>query len=361
MSLLSEQELSKMTDEAVALLQQLINTPSFSKEEQETADLIEGYLIGKELNPHRKGNNVWVHGQLQDKRKPTLLLNSHHDTVKPSEGWTRDPFTLVYEGDKLIGLGSNDAGASVVALVAAFQHLNQIKQLPYNLILAITAEEEISGANGISSVLPDLGQIDLGIIGEPTGMQMAVAEKGLMVLDCIVQGKAGHAAREEGENALYKAMPSIDWIKNYQFDQNSELLGPVKMTVTQIKSGSQHNVVPDRCEFVVDVRSNEKYTNQEILEIVSEHVDANVAPRSTRLGASGISLDHPVVKKGKSLGLNCYGSPTLSDQALLDFTTLKIGPGQSERSHTADEFILGSEIKDGIRFYIELLNGLQIL
>lgn len=360
MSLLSEQELNQMTEQAVTLLQQLITIPSFSREEQATADLIEKYLKDQGLNPQRKVNNVWVHERDYDQNKPTLLLNSHHDTVKPSDGWAQDPFIAAFEGEKLIGLGSNDAGASVVALLQAFQYLNRLDQLPYNIDLAITAEEEISGANGISIVIPELGDIDLGIIGEPTGMQMAVAEKGLMVLDCVVQGKSGHAARKEGENALYKAIPVIDWFKNYQFEKASELLGPVKMTVTQIQAGSQHNVVPDRCEIVVDVRSNEEYTNEEILKVIQENTEAQITPRSTRLSSSGISLEHPAVKRGQSLGLDCYGSPTLSDQALLDLPTLKIGPGKSERSHTADEFVLRSEIKEGIRIYIELLRGLEI-
>ena len=360
MSLLNEQELNQMTDQAVALLRQMIGTPSFSREEQATADLIEQYLKSQNLDPHRKINNVWVCGRDYDEKKPTLLLNSHHDTVKPSDGWAQDPFVPVFDGEKLIGLGSNDAGASVVALLGAFQYLNQLDQLPYNIVLAITAEEEVSGANGISTVVPELGDIDLGIIGEPTGMQMAVAEKGLMVLDCVVNGKSGHAAREEGENALYKALPVIDWFKNYQFEKTSELLGQVKMNVTQIQAGSQHNVVPDRCEIVVDIRSNEEYTNQEILKVIQENTEAQITPRSTRLSSSGISLQHPVVKRGQSLGLDCYGSPTLSDQALLDLPTLKIGPGKSERSHTADEFVLRSEIKEGIRIYIELLRGLEI-
>lgn len=354
------QDVKDLAAEAIILLQNLIFTPSFSKEEKNTAILIRHFMESHGVEVHQKNNNVWAIAANHSEGAPTILLNSHHDTVKPSEGWETDPFKPAIQEGKLSGLGSNDAGASAVSLLATFLYLSKVPQLPYRLIVAITAEEEISGINGISSILEDLGSIDLGIVGEPTGMEMAIAEKGLMVLDCTAHGKAGHAARNEGENAIYKAFNDLHWIHNYQFPKVSPILGPVKMTVTQINAGSQHNVIPDRCSFVVDVRSNECYSNQEILEIVKQNIKAEVAARSTRLNASGISMDHPLVKKGLSLGLGYYGSPTLSDQALMDFCTIKIGPGQSARSHTPNEYIMLGEIEEGIRIYIELLEGLEI-
>ncbi len=287
------------------------------------------------------------------------MLNSHIDTVKPSDKWTCDPFTPILKGDKLTGLGSNDAGAPLVSLIATFLILSQ-KEQPYNLLFAASAEEEISGKNGISSVLEEFGEIDLGIIGEPTQMQMAIAEKGLMVLDCFVHGKQGHAAREEGVNAIYKALPDIEWFRTYRFPKESEFLGPVKMTVTGIKAGSQHNVVPDMCEFMVDVRINEHYLNKELFELIQKSVNCEVKARSFRLNSSGIPVDHPVVKRGNDLGLSYYGSPTTSDQAVINFTTLKIGPGDSARSHTADEYVYLHEIEEGIDIYVKLLDGLNL-
>ena len=353
-------ERNKTTSEAVELLKQLISTPSISREEEKAADIVEEFFRKKGFNPHRKGNNIWVWAGEKDESKPTLLLNSHIDTVKPSDKWTYEPFVPTLEEDKLIGLGSNDAGAPLVSLIAAFLLLSE-KEQPYNLLFAASAEEEISGRNGISSVLDDLGEIGLGIIGEPTQMQMAVAEKGLMVLDCIAHGKQGHAAREEGVNAIYEALPDIEWFRTYRFPKESEFLGPVKMTVTGIKAGTQHNVVPDICEFMVDVRINEHYSNKELFELIQKSVKCDVKARSFRLNSSGIPVDHPVVKRGTELGLSYYGSPTTSDQAVMPFTTLKIGPGDSARSHTADEYVYLHEIEKGIETYVKLLDNLQLI
>ena len=344
----------QLSNDAVDLLVRLIKTPSFSREEDGTATLIEAFLTAYGVATNRRSNNVWAFSQHFEVGKPTILLNSHHDTVKPSAGWTADPFGAVLEGDKLTGLGSNDAGASAVSLLAAFLHFHR-RNNPFNLVCAITAEEEISGENGIRSVLSEFGKIDLGIVGEPTGMNPAIAEKGLIVLDCIAHGKTGHAAREEGENALYKALDDIQWLRQHQFSRLSPLLGPVKTTVTQISAGTQHNVVPDRCQFVIDVRTNELYQNQEIVDFLRQKLQSEIMPRSTHLNSSRISENHPLIKKGVAMGKTVYGSPTLSDQSMMPFETVKMGPGESARSHTPDEFILVSEIRAGIRDYIELL------
>ncbi len=346
-------------NKSVDLLKKLIETKSLSKEEDNAGDIVESHLKSLGLHPYRKGNNIWVWSSPKDTNKPVLLLNSHIDTVKPSSKWTYNPFEATVEEDFLYGLGSNDAGGPLVSLLATFLLLSEEKQ-SYNLVFAATAEEEISGKNGVASILNELGTIDLAIVGEPTQMQMAIAEKGLMVLDCESKGKAGHAAREEGINAIYKAIKDIEWFKTYQFPEVSDLFGPVKMSVTQIESGSQHNVVPDTCKFVVDVRVNEKYSNKQVAEIIQSKVECSVIPRSTRLNSSYIPLDHAVVKRGLELGREYYGSPTTSDQALMNFTTLKMGPGDSARSHTADEYIKLSEIEQGIKIYFELLNGLKI-
>lgn len=346
--------------EAIKLLQQLIATPSFSREEASTATLIASFLEQHGHSPARQGNNVWVQNPAFSPEKPTVLLNSHHDTVKPAKGWTYDPFSPTLEGDRLTGLGSNDAGGPLVSLIATFLHLSQQENLPYNLILAATAEEEISGKNGIASILEQLGHIDLGVVGEPTQMQMAVAEKGLMVLDCEAKGRSGHAARNEGVNAIYAALPDMEWFRTTELPKVSPLLGKVKMTVTQVEAGSQHNVVPDRCRFVVDVRTTEQYSNWEVYDYICEHVQCEVQARSFRLNSSGISERHPLVQRGRQLGLSTYGSPTLSDQALMPFTTIKIGPGDSARSHTPDEYILLSEIEQGIELYVKLLEGLVL-
>ena len=346
--------INQLSDDAVELLTRLIKTPSFSREEANTATLIQEFLAAHGVAAQRQQHNVWAFSTHVDTNKPTILLNSHHDTVKPGAGWNYAPFGAVRKGDKLIGLGSNDAGASVVSLLATFLYF-QHKPNAFNLICAITAEEEISGANGIRSVLLQLGKIDLGIVGEPTGMNLAIAEKGLIVLDATAHGKTGHAAREEGENALYEALDDIRWLRNYQFPRVSPLLGPVKMTATQIAAGTQHNVVPDRCQFVVDVRPNELYQNQEIVDFIRANVRSEIVPRSLHLNSSRISENHPLVRKGVAMGKVIYGSPTLSDQSMMPFETLKMGPGESARSHTPDEFILVSEIRAGIRDYIELL------
>ena len=348
--------IKQLSDAAVDLLIRLIKTPSYSREETDTATMIQVFLEAHNVRAQRQKNNVWAVSKHFDAAKPTILLNSHHDTVKPGDGWKYDPFGATLEGDKLIGLGSNDAGASVVSLLAVFLYF-QNKDNPFNLICAITAEEEISGANGIRGVLPEFGKIDLGIVGEPTGMNLAIAEKGLIVLDCIAHGKTGHAAREEGENALYKALEDIQWLRAFQFSEVSSLLGPVKMTVTQLSAGTQHNVVPDRCQFVIDVRTNELYQNQEIVEFLRSKLQSDIVPRSTNLNSSRISENHPLIRKGVAMGKNIYGSPTLSDQSMMPFETLKMGPGDSARSHTPDEFILVSEIRAGIRDYIELLTN----
>ena len=345
---------------ASKLLQQLIETPSLSRQEDQTANLIASFLQHQGVKIQRHLNNVWAKNAYFSNDKPTILLNSHHDTVKPNPSWQHDPFKANIEDDQLFGLGSNDAGGPLVSLIACFLHFYQRDNLPFNLILAATAEEEISGKNGIAALLPQLGEISLGIIGEPTQMQMAIAEKGLMVLDCIAHGKAGHAARNEGINAIYEAIKDIHWFQSFQFEKVSDFLGPVKMSVTVIEAGSQHNVVPDQCRFVVDVRTNELYSNQQAFEIIDAATTCEVKARSFRLNSSRLPKDHPIVKKGVAMGLRYFGSPTLSDQALIPFPSLKIGPGDSARSHTADEYIYLSEIEEGIRIYIALLEGLQL-
>jgi acetylornithine deacetylase len=343
--------------EAIGLLKQLISIPSFSKEEDNTADLIEQFLEKKGVKTRVHLNNIWASNKFFDDSKPTILLNSHHDTVKPNKGYTLDPFTPIENDGKLFGLGSNDAGGALVSLIATFLFYYSKPDLKYNLIIAATAEEEISGNNGVESLLPHLGKIDCAIVGEPTEMQMAVAEKGLMVLDCLATGKAGHAAREEGENAIYKALKDIEWLEGYSFPKVSSLLGPVKMSVTVIETENKaHNVVPSQCKFVVDTRVNELYTFEEVLIAIRENVKSEIRPRSTRLRSSSIALDHPLVKAGLALGRNYYGSPTTSDKALMFFPALKMGPGDSARSHIADEYIYIDEIKQGIELYIALLN-----
>jgi acetylornithine deacetylase len=350
--------IAQLSDDAISLLTRLIRTPSFSREEAGTADIIAAFLVQAGILPQRQGNNVWATSYHFDPEKPTILLNSHHDTVKPGVAWTYPPFGAVLEDDKLTGLGSNDAGASAVSLLAVFRYFYD-RPTAFNLICAITAEEEVSGANGVKSILPLLGKIDLGIVGEPTGMHAAIAEKGLLVLDGVARGRTGHAARNEGENALYKALDDVDWLRTYQFPKISAMLGPVKMTVTQLSAGTQHNVVPDECRYVVDVRPTECYSNEEILATVRAHVQAEIIPRSTHLQSSGIALSHPIVRKAVAMGKTTYGSPTLSDQALMRFDTLKMGPGDSARSHAPDEYILLSEIRAGIADYIELLTNFK--
>ncbi len=344
---------------AVELLKQLISIPSFSREEQGTAQLIQGFFQGRGIPASRLENNVWARNKYFDPALPTLLLNSHHDTVRPDKQYTLDPFNPIVKDGKLYGLGSNDAGGGLVALLAAFLHFYEQKDLKYNLVFAASAEEEISGAGGVQTLIPALGKIDCAIVGEPTQMEMAVAEKGLLVLDCAVSGKAGHAAREEGENAIYKAMRDVEWFRTYQFPELSPLLGPVKMSVTMINAGIQHNMVPALCNFTVDIRVNECYTHEAILEFIRTHVSCEMTPRSMRLRSTAIPGDHPLVQAGEVVGLKSYGSATLSDKALMPFPALKIGPGDSARSHTADEFIYLDEIRGGIETYISLIEQLE--
>jgi acetylornithine deacetylase len=352
--LLDETKLRKLSEEVIELLKQLIATPSFSKEEDTTAGLIQQFIESKGISTFRKLNNVWAVNKYFDEHQPTILLNSHHDTVKPNSGYTNDPFKAIEKEGKLYGLGSNDAGGALMGLLATFLYFYELKT-PYNFIFAASAEEEISGKNGVELILPELGKIDFAIVGEPTRMQLAIAEKGLLVLDCVAHGKSGHAAREEGENAIYKALQDIHWFQTYRFPKVSETLGPVKMTVTIIHAGSQHNVVPDKCEFTVDIRITDAYTNEEVLELIKQHTSSDVKARSLRLTPSSISKEHPVVKAGLALGRTTYGSPTTSDQALMNFPSLKLGPGDSARSHTADEFIYIDELKEGIELYIKML------
>ena len=348
----------EIAQQASELLKKLISTQSYSRQEDQTAEIIFNYLSDHGFKPQRKLNNVWVWGGEKDSNKPTLLLNSHHDTVKATSKWTFDPFTPTEKDGKLIGLGSNDAGGPLVSLLHVFLELSKSEQ-SYNLVFLASAEEESSGKQGVPIVLEELGQIDLGVVGEPTSMDMAIAERGLIVLDCVAHGQSGHAARGEGENALYKAIQDIEWFKTFEFEKKSEVLGGINMTVTQIESGTQHNVVPDHCKFVVDVRPNEHYTNTEIVEVIRGFVSCDVEPRSLNLNASGISSDHAVVHKGKEMGIRTYGSQTMSDQVHMPFPCIKMGPGDTRRSHTADEYIYLSEIEEGIELYLKLLNGLE--
>ncbi|ATL49539.1 acetylornithine deacetylase [Chitinophaga caeni] len=351
----------QLFQDALNLLQQLIATPSLSREEQGTAALLADFLKERNIPFQQHLNNVWAINQHFDADKPTILLNSHHDTVKPNPQYIRDPFAPTIEDGKLYGLGSNDAGGCLVSLLNTFVHFYHRDDLHYNIVFAGTAEEEISGKNGIECILDQLPKIDLAIVGEPTKTDLAIAEKGLMVLDCTVTGKVGHAAREEGENALYKALPDLEWFKNYQFPKVSETLGPVKMSVTVINTSNKaHNVVPADCTFVVDVRVPDQYSLEEVLDIIRSHVACEVKPRSMRMRSSSIPVDHPIVQAGLKLGKQTYGSPTTSDQALIPVTSVKIGPGDSARSHSADEFIYVEEIRQGIDTYIQLLEMINI-
>lgn len=344
--------------DTIDLLKNMIRIPSFSRDEGAVADFLERWMLTEGFEARRLGNNLWMESGPVDGR-PTILLNAHIDTVKPASGYTRDPFTPEIEDGCLYGLGSNDDGGSLVALLETYSRLIQ-KEQPYRLIFSATAEEEVSGKGGLDLILPELGRIDFGVMGEPTGMRMAVAERGLMVLDCTAYGKSGHAARNEGVNAIYKAIEDIQWFKSHSFDRVSDFLGAVKMSVTQINAGTQHNVVPDRCTFVVDVRPNGMYTNPELLEMIKSSVSCEVKERSTRIGSSHLPTDHPAVVRGLSLGLEPFGSPTTSNQALCHFPTLKIGPGDSARSHSANEYIRLDEIGDGIETYVALLDGLTL-
>lgn len=345
--------------EAIALLKELIATPSFSREEDQAAGILCSYIGGKMVEHSRVGNNVYAFNKYYDTSKPSLLLNSHLDTVKPNKGYTLDPFTPTEKDGKLFGLGSNDAGGCLVSLLATFLYFYDRPDLKHNLVFAASAEEEISGVNGIELILSYLGPIAYGIVGEPTQLEMAVAERGLMVIDCMAEGRAGHAARKEGENALYKAVDDINFIRNYKFQKMSPLLGESIFTVTVIGTENmQHNVVPSHCKFVIDARINELYTFDEIIGILQDSLKSKIQPRSMRLKSTSIALDHPLVRAGLKLGKGYYGSPTTSDKALMPFPTLKMGPGDSARSHIADEFIYTKEIEAGIATYIQLVNEL---
>ncbi|MGN6540583.1 MAG: M20 family metallo-hydrolase [Ginsengibacter sp.] len=346
--------------DSIDLLKQLIAIPSFSKEEDKTADCLEAFLQQKNIPSHRFLNNVWATNKYFDESKPTLLLNSHHDTVKPNKGYTLNPFEPIARDGKLFGLGSNDAGGALVSLLATFVHFYDA-DLPFNIIFAASAEEEISGKNGVEILLKKLPKIDCAIVGEPTLLNMAVAEKGLLVLDCIAHGKAGHAARNEGVNALYIAMKDIDWLSSFEFPKISSLLGPVHVAVTSVNTENKtHNIVPSECSFLVDIRVNELYSFEEIISIIKENLQSEIHPRSTRLKSTFIPHDHPLVIAGTKMGLSSYGSPTCSDKALMDFPSLKIGPGDSARSHIADEFIFVNEIKDGIKTYIDIITNYKL-
>jgi acetylornithine deacetylase len=346
-----------LTQEAISLLEALIETPSFSSEEDKTALLIENWFNSNNIPFKRENNNIWAYNMHFDKDKPTLLLNSHHDTVKPNQGYKNDPFQAIVKEGKLFGLGSNDAGGCLVSLLATFLHFYANETLPYNLVIVASGEEENSGENGLNSVLKHLPELDCAIIGEPTLMQLAIAEKGLLVLDVKIKGTPSHAAHPNEDNAIYKTIPVMEWFKNYQFAKISEQLGPVKMTVTQINAGKQHNVVPSECDLVIDIRVNDCYSNTEVLEVVKKHINAEVRPRSMRLNASSISTAHELVQAGIALGRTTYGSPTLSDQSVLSCKSLKLGPGDTLRSHSADEFIYVNEIEEGIELYIKILSS----
>jgi len=349
--------IANLYSDALDLLKQLISIPSFSKEEDKTADCLEQFLLQKNIAPNRYLNNVWATNKHFDKSKPTVLLNSHHDTVKPNKGYTLDPFEPIEKDDKLFGLGSNDAGGPLVSLLSAFVYYYESK-LPFNILFAATAEEEISGKNGVEILLNHIPKIDTAIVGEPTLLNMAIAEKGLLVLDCMAHGQAGHAARDEGVNALYIAMKDIEWLSTYNFPKVSSLLGPVHVAVTAINTENKtHNIVPSQCSFLVDVRVNELYSFEEVISIIKENIKSEIQPRSIRLKSSYIDTNHPLIKAGTKMGFSSYGSPTSSDMALMNFPSLKIGPGDSARSHTANEFIYVNEIKEGIKTYIELLQN----
>jgi len=349
-----------LTQDAIELLKDLIQTESFSKQEDDTAAILEEFFRERNIPFRRKKNNIWAKNKYFDASKPTVLLNSHHDTVKPNPSWTLNPLNPLVKEGKLYGLGSNDAGGCLVSLIATFCYYYHRNDLKYNVVMAISAEEEISGRDGLEILVPEMPEIEFAIVGEPTQMHLAVAEKGLLVLDCIAHGKSGHAARDEGENALYKAVKDITWFQNYKFPKVSENLGPIKMSITMINAGTQHNVVPDTCKFTVDIRVTEQYTLEEITDVVKKNIESEVVPRSIRLRPSSIPKEHPIVQAGISMGRNTYGSPTTSDQALLDCPSLKMGPGDSARSHTADEFIYLDEIEEGIKLYITMLGKVII-
>lgn len=350
---------SAYVNDAIELLEKLISIPSISRNEKDAADAMQQQMESYGLNPHREGNNLWILSPDWNENKPTLLLNAHIDTVKPVSSWTRDPFSAVVEDGDIYGLGSNDCGGGLTTLLQVFRWLI-LRPQPYNLVYLASAEEEVSGKDGFSRVLPLLPHIDVAIVGEPTGMQPAIAEKGLMVLDVIAHGKSGHAARNEGVNAIYEAIDDMRWIRDYKFEKVSPLLGPTKMTLTVVNAGTQHNVVPDLCTMLVDVRTNEYYKNEDVYEFIKQHVKSEVHAHSFRLHSSHISQDHPLVKKCVAMGMTPFGSPTLSDQALMPWQSFKLGPGESSRSHSADEYISIDEMNNAFKTYQQLLDGMDI-
>ncbi len=346
-----------LTEKAIDLLKSLISIPSFSSEEHKTADTIENWFKSFNIPFKRENNNIYAFNKFYDENKPTLLLNSHHDTVKPNTAYTKDPFHPHVEDGKLFGLGSNDAGGPLVSLIATFTHFYEAEDLNHNIIIVASAEEESSGPKGLNSMLAILPKIDVAIVGEPTLMKLAIAEKGLVVFEAAVKGTPSHAAHPNDNNAIYNTIGVLDWFKNYKFKRVSEVLGEVKLTVTQINGGDQHNVVPAQVNLVIDVRVNDKYTNKEIRDILQKEAPCELKPRSLRLNSSAIDKNHPLVQSGVALGRETYGSPTLSDQAALSCQSLKLGPGDSTRSHSANEFIYVKEIEEGIDLYIKILKG----
>jgi acetylornithine deacetylase len=349
----------QLTQEAISLLKKLISIPSFSREESGTAAILEEYFRERNIPYSRQDYNIWARNQYFNKNLPTILLNSHHDTVKPNAGYTKNPFEPIIENERLYGLGSNDAGGPLVSLLTVFELYYYRSDLSFNLVIAATAEEEISGINGLEALIPKLPEIDFAIVGEPTLLKISVAEKGLMVIDAEVTGIAGHAAREEGENAIYKSLQDLEWFKTFEYPRISDSLGKMKQSVTICSAGSQHNVVPDLFKYTVDVRLTDAYTMEEVLEIIDSNTHATIKPRSTRLKPSGLPKDHFIYPIADKLKIETYGSPTLSDQALMPFKSIKMGPGDSARSHTADEFILLEEIEKGISSYESLLNEIN--
>lgn len=354
--------IGELTIEAIQLLKKLITIPSFSSEEDGTASEIETWMRLHEIEYTRTKHNVWAINKYFDIKKPTLLLNSHHDTVRPNKGYTKDPFEPIEEDGKLFGLGSNDAGGCLVSLIATFTYFYEMPDLNYNLVLVASAEEESSGPNGLNSMLSIIPHVDVAIVGEPTLMNLAVAEKGLVVFDAIVKGTPSHAAHPNDDNTIYKCIDVLQWFKNYRFEKSSEVLGDVKLTVSQINGGKQHNAVPAEVDLVIDVRVNDRYSNQDIVDILQREAPCErITPRSIKLNSSSIPIDHDLVKAGISLGRSTYGSPTLSDQAVLTCPSLKLGPGDSTRSHSADEYIYISEIEEGIKIYVKLLEKVLML
>lgn len=351
-------QFDQLYKDALGLLKQLIRTQSYSGEEEGTAQLISDFLTKKKVAYKRENNNVWARNLYFDSTKPTILLNSHHDTVKPNKNYTNDPFDPFEKEGKLFGLGSNDAGGALVSLMAVFLYFYRQKDLKYNLIVAASAEEETTGKNGIASILKHFGPVEFALVGEPTEMEMAVAEKALLVLDCVAKGEPSHAAHPNENNAIYKAIKDIQWIQNYTFPKKSKWLGNVKMTTTIIRAGELHNMVPAECHFTIDVRVTDQYSTKEVYKTVQENLAAEVKPRSLLRNSSSIDQEHPIIKAGIDLGRKCYGSPTSSDQAVIPYPSFKMGPGRSQRSHSANEFIYLHEIREGIELYIKLLKNI---